>query len=80
MKWIGLLAPYPLARQVGGSLDAVMAITGHKDIKLADHYSKLDEQLQKQTSIKIMEHIKAKRDEGIASENLNVLAFPNSLT
>ncbi len=32
-----------LARQMGGRLDAVIAMTGHKDIKLADHYSKCNE-------------------------------------
>ncbi len=26
-----------LARQIGGGLDAVLAMTGHKDLKLADH-------------------------------------------
>lgn len=31
-----------LARKVGGGLDAVMAMTGHKDLKLANHYSKFD--------------------------------------
>lgn len=49
-----------LARKVGGGLDAAIAMTGHKDVKLADHYSKLDEELQKETSIKIMDHIKMK--------------------
>ncbi|WP_412469811.1 MULTISPECIES: tyrosine-type recombinase/integrase [unclassified Halobacteriovorax] len=29
-----------LARKVGGGLDAVIALTGHKDLKFADHYSK----------------------------------------
>lgn len=48
-----------LARQVGGSLDAVMSMTGHKDVKLADHYSRIDQDLQKETSIKIMNHIKS---------------------
>jgi integrase len=48
-----------LGRQVGGSLDAVMSMTGHKDYKLADHYSKTSQSLQKETSIKIMDHIKS---------------------
>lgn len=48
-----------LARKVGGSLDAVMAMTGHKDIKLADHYSKIDDQVQKDTSLKVVEHIRS---------------------
>lgn len=47
-----------LARSVGGGLDAVIAMTGHKDYKLADHYSKLDSEYQKEISEKIMEHIK----------------------
>lgn len=47
-----------LARKVGGGLDAVIAMTGHKDIKLADHYSKCDENDQKEISVKIMEYIK----------------------
>lgn len=49
-----------LARKVGGGLDAVIAMTGHKDIKLADHYSKCDEEDQKEVSLKIMEYIKKK--------------------
>lgn len=47
-----------LARQVGGGLDAVLAMTGHKDLKLADHYSKCTEDDQKHTSEKIMAHIR----------------------
>ncbi len=47
-----------LARKVGGGLDAVIAMTGHKDLKLADHYSKCDEEDQKEVSLKIMEYIK----------------------
>lgn len=47
-----------LARQVGGGLDAVIAMTGHKDLKLADHYSKCDEDDHKHFSEKIMEHIR----------------------
>lgn len=48
-----------LARKVGGmGLDSVMAMTGHKDLKLADHYSKIDGEVQKDTSLKIVEHIK----------------------
>ncbi len=48
-----------LARQVGGGLDAVLAMTGHKDLKLADHYSKSTEDDQRIFSEKIMEHIRA---------------------
>lgn len=47
-----------LARQVGGGLDAVIAMTGHKDLKLADHYSKCNEDDQREFSKKIMRHIK----------------------
>ncbi|MBL7664276.1 MAG: tyrosine-type recombinase/integrase [Bacteriovoracaceae bacterium] len=51
-----------LARKVGGGLDAVMAMTGHKDIKLADHYSKCDEDDQKDVSEKVMQHIRSHHD------------------
>jgi integrase len=48
-----------LARRVGGmGLDSVVAMTGHKDLKLADHYSKIDGEVQKETSLKIVEHIR----------------------
>ena len=50
-----------LARKVGGGLDAVIAMTGHKDFKLADHYSKLDEDHQKEVSEKIMQVIRQKQ-------------------
>ena len=38
-------------------LDSVIAMTGHKDLKLADHYSKIDGEVQKSTSLKILDHI-----------------------
>ncbi len=50
-----------LARKVGGGLDAVVAMTGHKDLKLANHYSKCDEDDQREISEKIMEHIRFSR-------------------
>jgi integrase len=50
-----------LARQVGGGLDAVIAMTGHKDYKLADHYSKLDLEFQKEISEKIMNKVRKER-------------------
>ena len=50
-----------LARKVGGGLDAVVAMTGHKDLKLANHYSKCDEDYQREISEKIMEHIRFSR-------------------
>jgi len=47
-----------LARRVGGmGLDSVIAMTGHKDLKLADHYSKIDGEVQKETSLRILDHI-----------------------
>ena len=49
-----------LARRVGGGLDAVIAMTGHKDFKLADHYSKLDEELNQEVSLKVTEEIRKK--------------------
>jgi integrase len=59
-----------LARQVGGGLDAVIAMTGHKDHKLADHYSKLDQEFQKEISIKIMGHVKSARMGGVMADNV----------
>lgn len=59
-----------LARQVGGGLDAVLAMTGHKDLKLADHYSKSTEDDQKEFSQKIMEHIrKIKLNDVLKNDN-----------
>ncbi len=49
-----------LARKVGGGLDAVIAMTGHKDYKLADHYSKLDSEYQQEVSEKIMDVMREK--------------------
>lgn len=47
-----------LARKVAGmSLDSVVAMTGHKDLKLAAHYSKIDGEVQKETLLKILDHI-----------------------
>lgn len=59
-----------LARQIGGGLDAVIAMTGHKDYKLADHYSKLDEDFQKSLSIDIMNHIRQKSNPSPDQENV----------
>lgn len=47
-----------LARKVGGGLDAVIAMTGHKDHKLADHYSSLDDEFQREVSEKIMVQVR----------------------
>lgn len=43
-----------LARKYGGGLDAVIAMTGHKDIKLADHYSKNTFEDTQEVSEKVM--------------------------
>lgn len=64
-----------LARKVGGmGLDSVIAMTGHKDLKLADHYSKVDGEVQKQTSLAIMKHI---QELGLleVQESANVIPF-----
>lgn len=63
-----------LARKVGGGLDAVMAMTGHKDFKLADHYSKLDNEYQKEVSIKIMDHIRGVQEPDVDLANVLSLA------
>lgn len=71
-----------LARQVGGGLDAVLAMTGHKDLKLADHYSKSTEDDQKNFSEMIMSHIRKEIRKG-AEESLdlgNVLKLRNTKT
>lgn len=52
-----------LARKVGGGLDAVIAMTGHKDLKLADHYSTCNEDDQKEFSQKIMRYIQSTREQ-----------------
>lgn len=64
-----------LARKVGGGLDAVLAMTGHKDLKLADHYSKSNEDDQKEFSEKIMKHIREQKnkDASLESDLSNVL-------
>ncbi|MCM2348627.1 MAG: tyrosine-type recombinase/integrase [Bacteriovoracaceae bacterium] len=60
-----------LARKVGGGLDAVLAMTGHKDLKLADHYSKSNEDDQKDFSEMIMKHIRKELTPKTEEENLN---------
>lgn len=69
-----------LTRKVGGSLDAVIAMTGHKDFKLADHYSRLDADFQKEVSLKIMDYIREKKSaytpcEEVQDDLSNVLQF-----
>ena len=46
------------ARKLTRSLDATMAMTGHKDLKLADHYSEIGQEVQRETSLKIESHLK----------------------
>lgn len=65
-----------LARKVGGSLDAVMAMTGHKDIKLAAHYSSIDSEYQKEVSIKIMNFIRQENESSVTKED-NVISLFN---
>ena len=68
-----------LARQIGGGLDAVIAMTGHKDLKLADHYSKTNEDDQKHFSEMIMEHIRKKKafDQESKGDFENVIQLRN---
>ena len=47
-----------LARKLTRSLDATMAMTGHKDMKMADHYSEIGQEVQKETTLKIEAHLK----------------------
>jgi len=61
-----------LARKVAGGLDAVIAMTGHKDIKLADHYSSCNEDDQKEVAQKIMKHI---REQQIQETPENVISL-----
>lgn len=69
-----------LARQVGGGLDAVLAMTGHKDLKLADHYSKCTEDDQKNFSEMIMKHIRKelKEDPESKTDFSNVIRLRNT--
>ncbi len=72
-----------IARRVGGmGLDSVIAMTGHKDLKLADHYSKVNADIQKETSLKILDHIKEigliKTEETDCELPSNVISFAKS--
>lgn len=71
-----------LARKIGGGLDAVIAMTGHKDLKLADHYSSCNEDDQKEFSLKIMDHIRKSKaghhQSGQSAANvLSISSFKN---
>lgn len=68
-----------LARKVGGGLDAVIAMTGHKDYRLAAHYSKLDFEFQKEVSEQIMEKVRSKTEPQTQHDNvLNLSDFKRS--
>ncbi|MFZ4713713.1 MAG: tyrosine-type recombinase/integrase [Bacteriovoracaceae bacterium] len=71
-----------LARQIGGDLDVVLAMTGHKDLKLADHYSKSNEDDQKHFSEMIMKHIRKQKaeDQRPQSGFENVIRLKNFIT
>lgn len=71
-----------LARQIGGGLDAVIAMTGHKDLKLADHYSKTTEDDQKHFSKMIMKHIRKELNDGdtVQAGLENVIQLRNAKT
>lgn len=72
-----------LARQVsGGGLDAVLAMTGYKDLKLADHNSKTTEDDQKHFAEMIMKHIRNKMKPEIEpqSDFENVIRLKNFKT
>ncbi|OFZ46401.1 MAG: hypothetical protein A2381_14600 [Bdellovibrionales bacterium RIFOXYB1_FULL_37_110] len=73
-----------LARKVGGGLDAVIAMTGHKDLKLADHYSSCNEDDQREFSQKIMNHIRKEREDDVTQtvpfENvISLSSFKNAI-
>jgi hypothetical protein len=65
-----------LARKIGGGLDAVLAMTGHKDLKLADHYSKSNEDDQRHFSEMIMEHIRKE----VLGDSESHASFENVIT
>ena len=69
-----------VAGQVGGGLDAVLAMTGHKDLKLADHYSKSTEDDQKNFSEMIMKHIRKelKKNSDEPTDFGNVIRLKNA--
>jgi integrase len=70
-----------LARQIGGGLDAVIAMTGHKDLKLADHYSKSNEDDQKHFSELIMGHIRKQKSQELPETGFeNVIKLRNVKT
>lgn len=72
-----------LARKLGGGLDAVMAMTGHKTSKLADLYSRIPNEANREISLKVEQHIRSLQREDHLKKNIdlpeNVLAFPKSM-
>lgn len=47
------------AREFGGAgLESVVAMTGHKDFKLADHYSQIPKEAQKNASLNVLAQLK----------------------
>ena len=66
-----------LARRAGGGLDAVIAMTGHKDLKLADHYSTCNEDDQKIFSQKIMHHIREEQQKELEMDQEESANFSN---
>lgn len=48
-----------LVRKLTNSLDAVQAMTGHQDRDLADHYSQIDDSVQKDTAEMVEVHLRA---------------------
>jgi hypothetical protein len=71
-----------LDRQIGGGLDAVLTMTGHKDLKISDHYSKSNEDDQKHFSEMIMKHIRKQKaeDQAPQSDFGNVIRLRNIKT
>lgn len=66
-----------LAGKVGGGLDASMAMTGRKDIKFADHFSRCDESDQREVCKRVMKHIRSVKGEKSQDfENLISLIDP----
>ncbi len=59
-----------LVRKLTNSLDAVQAMTGHQDRDLADHYSQIDSNVQKETAEIVEKHLR-----GLLGEEENVVPF-----
>lgn len=57
-----------LVRKLTNSLDVVQAMTGHQDRDLADQYSQIDDNVQKETAEIVEKHLK-----DILNENVNII-------